>query len=463
MMRHLLLLFIFFLVLSGCDRSEKKTFDLLITNVSIIDIENDSIIPDQFIAIQSDTIRLVQHMEGIGDYSSRDTVNAENRYAMPGLWDMHVHFRGGDSLINENKRFLKLFLAFGITTVRDAGGDITPAVMNWKNDIAQNVIDGPEIFSSGPKLDGKNPAWDGSISITNSEEVRFALDSLENIKVDFVKIYDGSLDANTFYEILQQAEIKKLRTTSHVPLSADLIKAIDLGLDGVEHMYYIVKAVSPLADSLSQTDLGYGMMPQLINTFDKDLAQEVYTKLAKEQVSVTPTMHIGTVLGGLADNDHASDSLKNYMGKGIQKTYRGRIESAFRAKNSGSTMRQDLANLSAKMIVPMYRSGVNILAGSDSGAYNSFVYPGESLHAELEELVEAGLRPAEALQTSIINGPKFFGLEEHYGSLEKGKKANILILNANPLKEIKNTRTIEMIIKGTSVYTPDELLKAVKN
>ncbi len=457
-----ILIFISFLTLS-CQKEEKRSFDLLLTNAHIVDVKTDSVFQNKLIGIVNDTIQIVENMKDLGRFQAQDTIDAKNNYVMPGLWDMHVHFRGGDSLVEENKELLKLFLAYGITTVRDAGGDITPEVLKWRKNISGNSQDGPRIFSSGPKLDGEKPAWEGSIPVSSSVEISSALDSLDKMNTDYVKIYDGSLNAETFYEILKQAEERGLNTTSHVPMSADLLIAADLGLDGVEHMYYIAKAGSPLADSLSKTDLGYRMMPYILESFDEELAKQVYKKLASENVSITPTLHIGKVLSNLAEEDHSSDSLRNYVGEGIQKTYRRRIESAKRAKASGNNFRDGLEELFTAMIVPMYENGVNILAGSDSGAFNSFVYSGESLHSELEALVGAGLTPTQALKTSIINGPKFFDLEQYYGSIEEGKVADIIILKANPLVDIKNTRSIERVIKNQETYNPGKLLRSVQN
>ena len=463
-MKNLIFTCIISLLLFSCKKEEdKRSFDLLITNANIVDVEKDKILENRFLAISNDTIQMVGNMEEIEKYEYNEILDAENNYVMPGLWDMHVHFRGGDSLVDENKDLLSLFLAFGVTTVRDAGGDITPAVLDWKKGIAEGSMAGPRIFTSGPKLDGENPAWEGSIKVVEQADIKKALDSLERLNVDFVKMYDGSLKPEIFYGIIEEAEGRNMKTTGHMPLQADFTTAIDHGLDGIEHMYYTVKAASPLADSLAETDLGYRMMEPLIDSYDPELAQEIFRKMSLENVSITPTLHIGKTLANLLETDHTKDSLLQYVGKGIQKTYEGRIESAKRAKASGSKMREKMEKLSASMIVPMYKAGVNILAGSDSGAFNSFVYSGESLHAELEELVNAGLTPAQALETSVINGPKFFGLENIYGSLEEGKLADLIILKKNPLEEIKNTRSIKFVIRNNKIYTPGDLLKNLNN
>lgn len=170
-----------------------------------------------------------------------------------------------------------------------------------------------------------------------------------------------------------------------------------------------MKACSPKADSLTQLGLGYGMMETITETYNDQMANELFAELAQKQVYITPTLYIGKVLSNLADEDHSTDTLLSEIGVGIQKTYEGRIKSAKRAKSSGSQMREKVSNLAKEMIRPMFDAGVPILAGSDCGPFNSFVYPGEALWGELFSLVEAGLTPAEALKTSMIYGPAFSG------------------------------------------------------
>jgi imidazolonepropionase-like amidohydrolase len=437
------------ILITSCTSKEKTSADLVLFNTTIVDVQNNNTIENQFIAIKGDTIFSTGSMEEIPDYDASESMDLEGKFVMPGLWDNHVHFRGGTDLIAENQDLLSLFPKFGVTTVRDAGGDMTPAVMGWAKKINQKELVGPYIFTSGPKLDGPKPAWEGSIKIENQNDVEMALDSLQSINVDYVKIYDGSLSAENFYAIIEATEKRGMKVTGHMPMSADLEKAVDLGLDGSEHMYYIMKACSPKADSLTELGLGYSMMETITDTYDEKMASKFFTKLAQKEVYITPTLYIGKVLSQLADEDHSSDSLLSKIGEGIQKTYEGRIKSAQRAKSSGSQMREKVSNLAKEMIRPMFDAGVPILAGSDCGPFNSFVYPGEALWGELFSLVDAGLSPAEALKTSMIYGPAFFGLENQYGSVSKGKVADLLILRENPLKDIQHLRSIEVsILKG---------------
>ncbi|HSP40148.1 MAG TPA: amidohydrolase family protein [Gillisia sp.] len=453
------------LLFSSCS-DNKEEYDILISNVNIVDVESGNVTAGKLILIEGDTIRKIVNKEEIDSFTAREILDAGGGFIMPGLWDMHVHFRGGDTLINENKEFLPLFLAYGITSVRDAGGDITPALLQWRNQIAQGEIDGPLIFTPGPKLDGTSPAWAGSIKVTSAGEIETALDSLEALGADYVKIYDGNLTKEAFYEIIKASEKRGLKTTGHMPLTANFMVAIDHGLDGSEHMYYPLMACSPIADSLTSLNRGYGIVEQVIDSYDPDLAEEVFKKMSAKNVYVTPTLFIGTALAEILQKDHSRDSLLNYVGTGIQETYKGRIEGAKRSQASGSQMRQKMEAISSRMIRPMYDAGVSILAGSDCGAFNSYVYPGSSLLGELNSLVDAGLTPREALETSVINGPKFFDLQDYFGTVGQGRVAHLILLENNPLEDLANLENPVAVIKSGKVYSRDKLaalMAGIKN
>lgn len=464
MPKFLFLFLTLVLFLNSC--SETKQADLIFTDVSIVDVKNGLIIPNQLVAISGHRIIAADDATTLGNFSSEQIISLDGKFVMPGLWDNHIHFRGGQQLIEANQNLLPLLLRFGITSVRDGGGDITPSIHKWNNRVKKGELDGPHIFTPGPKLDGSRPAWDGSISVTTKEEAIKALDSLESINADFVKIYDGNLTKEAFYNIIEKAEARGLKTTGHMPLSADLMKAVELGLDGTEHLYYALKEGSPLADSLTEAGAGYSMITPLMNNYDEELAKKAYIKLAENEFYVTPTLHVGKTLAELLITDHSEDSLLNYISPEITETYQRRLNSAKRGGELYTETRSLWVTSFSNMVKPMYDSGINILAGSDSGPYNSFTYPGQSLHKELELLVNAGLTPQEALITSVINGPKFFDLENDYGSIEQGKIANLLILIENPLLDITNTTSISSVVSKGNWYSSEaleSLLKSIKN
>lgn len=452
MKKHFSSLLIWILVFYSCEEEKKSKYDLLILNATIIDVKTGTLNNGSFIAISNDTIRLSGKMNNMNKLESLETIDVDNKYVMPGLWDMHVHFRGGDSLIRENKNLLPLFLSHGVTTIRDAGGDITPSIMKWRNQLRNKTLDGPNIFTSGPKLDGPKPTWEGSINIVDSSQIKMALDSLEAIDVDYVKLYNYNLSKEIFYNILKEAEKRGLKTTGHVPETANLMEAIAYGLDGEEHMFSSLQACSKLVDGRLE--------------FDSKIAEEVYAKMASKDFYITPTLHIGKILTEILDTNHSSDELLPFIGKGIQKTYQMRINSAIKRKAEGSDLGAKTEKQFSEMIVPMYQAGINLLAGSDCGPFNSYTYPGESLHGELIILVEAGLTPQQALKCSIINGPKFFGLENYYGSMESNTVADLIVLDKNPLENIENIEEINTVINKGKVLSREsigQILKPLKH
>lgn len=455
-MKKIILLLLFTIVISSC-QSPKNMVDLLITNSSIVDLSNGSIKTGKLIGIIQDTIAFINDMDDLHKFNSKQLVDANDKFVMPGLWDNHVHFRGGDSLVNENKNLLPLFIAHGITTVRDAGGDISSSVLEWKAKIKKGDLVGPAIYTSGPKLDGPKRSWAGSIIVENQEDVKRAIDSLEQLKVDYVKIYNGSLSVEMYYEIIKEAEARGFKVTGHKPSGANLIKAADLGLDGVEHANFLMMITSTKGDSLRNLSPAgiydsETMEKLLVENFDIDLARQNLIELASKQFYVTPTVYVAKVLRDLAETDHSMDSLLAYIGPGIQKTYARRINTAKRFGERFKNYLHNDFNYSMNLYPLLYETGINILAGSDCGPFNSHVYPGSSLHSELELMVAAGLTPLQALKTSVVNGPKFFGLDKQYGNVEVGKIAYLIILEKNPLEEIKNTRSVSTVIQGTIVY-----------
>ena len=465
--------FLFFLLSSafvaGCNSSENEipVFDLVLKNVHVVDAGQGKLLENQLVAIRADTIRVVQPVSEELDFRADTVIDAAGKYLIPALWDMHVHFRGGEELTAENKALLPLYIANGVTVVRDAGGDLTPAILEWHQEMADGKLLAPRIYTSGPKLDGPNPTWGGSIELQSPAEVAAALDSLESLGVDYVKIYDSSISREVFLAIIAEAEKRGIKTTAHMPFTATLGEAIDAGLDATEHMYYVMKASAAKEDSLTryvreQKEAGnpvgfYTQLQWYLDRYDSTAAQHIFNKMAEENTAVVPTLHIGELLSNLASADHSQDAMLPYIGQGIQETYQGRLISAKRSSAEMREIRRQFGERFRAMVPEMQKRGVLILAGSDAGPYNSFVYPGQSLHEELEKLVAAGLTPAEALMSSTYNGAKFFEVENFYGTIEEGKSAELLLLNGNPLENISNTRNISALLYQNRLYSSQEL------
>ncbi|MGI4733547.1 MAG: amidohydrolase family protein [Janthinobacterium lividum] len=450
-------------------------YDLVITHVSVVDVVSGVVRPDQLVAIAQGKIVRVGPA-GSASYAAQQTLNGTGRYLLPGLWDMHVHFRGGDTLVAANKKSLALYLAHGITTVRDAGGDMTASIFQWRKEEAAGTLAGPRIFTSGPKIDGPGATWPGSLEVETPAQISKALDSLQRLKVDYVKIYDSKISGEAYLGTIAQAEQRGMKTTGHMPYSVTLGEAINRGLDATEHLYYVFKACSGKEDSLTALvraslatpkPLGlFAMLPAVYDTYSPAAAARIFQQMAAHHTAAVPTLAIGKTLAELAENDHAHDTLRAYIDPRIQRTYLRRLASARQQSAAGRAFTNKLEAKFMTLVPQMQAAGVTILAGSDSGPFNSFTYPGASLQDELVLLVQAGLTPAQALRAATLNGAQFMGVAGRTGTVAVGKDADLLLLTANPLADIANVKKISaVVLRGKTYPAPAlaALLQTIKN
>jgi hypothetical protein len=173
--------------------------DVLIRHAAVVDVEHALISPDQAVATKGDRIVAVGNdAEIAAAWGAARQVDGKGRFLIPGLWDMHVHFGGGAELVEENKALLPLYVAYGVTTVRDCSGDLANDVLNWRREITEGKLFGPRLLSSGPKIEGIKPVWKGTLETGSEVDVDQAVAKLVALKVDFVKITDNTLKPELF-------------------------------------------------------------------------------------------------------------------------------------------------------------------------------------------------------------------------------------------------------------------------
>jgi len=441
---------------------------LLIRNVNVVDVAEGVILPGRTVTIRDGRVSAVEEAAGPEEAAGAQELDGSGQYLIPGLWDMHVHFRGGEALIPENKALLPLYIANGVTMVRDAGGDITGSVLEWRREIEVGRLVGPRILTSGPKLDGPTGGWDGSIRLGSPEQVPAAIDSLETLGADYVKIYDGTISRDVYLAIVEETERRDMIVTGHMPMSVRFHEAVDRGLDATEHLYYAFKGSAANEDSVttavldrlgSPDPLGFRETLNLLRIrYDDAVAQRTFRRMAEAGTAVVPTLHIGGVLAVVDETDHAADHGLRYVHPNIEATYAGRVEGARRASPEARSERHVLQRIFISMVPEMHRAGVTILAGSDAGPFNSYVYPGFALHSEMEELVRAGLAPLEALRSATLHPARFMRRGDEYGQVKPGFRADLVLLDANPLEDIRNTRGVASVIfGGGTVFSRAEL------
>ena len=464
-------------LLAGCARKPTKLeiFDVVINHVTLVDVRTGQLQPNQVVAIARGKIVEVAPADR-DSYAARQYVNGNGRYLIPGLWDMHVHFRGGDSLAAANQKSLALYLAHGITTVRDAGGDLTPRIMEWRREMDAGRMPGPRIFTSGPKIDGPKAYWPGSLEVETPAQIRAALDSLRRLRVDYVKIYDSQISGPAFLETIRQAQRRGLKTTGHMPYSVTLGEAVRRGLDATEHLYYVFKACSGKEDSLTalvRQSLGtakplglFAVLPAIYDTYSPAAAARTFALMAKHRTAAVPTLFVQQTLAELSNHSHAQDSLLAYIDPRIQATYARRLASARAQSATAQAFSKKLGAKFASLVPLMQAAGVTLLAGSDAGPFNSYVYPGASLQEELILLVQAGLTPLQALQAATVNGAEFMGVGKRTAAIAVGRDADLVLLTANPLENIANIKKIDAVISRGKAYPAPalaNLMRSIRN
>jgi len=430
--------------------------DLVIRHVTIVDVEHARTIADQ--AVVTSGARIV----AAGDdarvapaWRAARTVDARNQYVIPGLWDMHVHFGGGPDLIEENKALLPLYVAHGITTVRDASGDLAQQVLAWRGEIANGALFGPTLLSSGPKIEGIAPIWKGTLETGSEADVDRAIATLTQLRVDFVKITDSTLRPDLFLYAVRKARAAGLNASGHIPMAVTVREAVDAGISSIEHLDYAFKA-GVKDEAAIAADFGAGRIDRaeanrrLDTGFDRATAMKAYRYLAEKGVSVAPTLNGSRILAFLDQDTHRGDTYLAYIGPGLRKTYQGRVERAAQADAAAVAQRHAHYGRVAAVLPLLQQAGVTILGGTDAGFLNSFNYPGVGLLDELSLYVKNGLTPAQALSSATRAGPAWFGRLDAYGAVSEGRAADLVLLDRNPLADIEALRsTRAVVLRGT--------------
>lgn len=469
---HLFYIAIF--ILSSCQSSEVIFEDALcIENISIIDPE-DGLKENQTIIIKEGKIYQVTPSQEL-DLSKMNTIiDGTGKFMIPGLWDAHIHFAYIEEMA---PRMLDLFLVNGITSVRDTGGEID-FVKKWKDKSLANPTNAPRVMIAGPLLDGLPNVYDGSdsghpplsVGLKSVEDVTDKINELDSLGVDLLKAYE-MLSPEQFGMVIQLGREKGLKVTGHVPLSMDVISASNAGLNSMEHLRNLELSCASNADSLllqrqnflvsGKGDKGGVLRSRIhkeqrkiaIANYDENKAKEVLNVLAKNQTWQIPTLALSTAhtTRYYADSDW-QESFK-YLPESIEQQWKSNIEGIL--ENEVPSFNIQYSKWIFDMVGKIHDSGIEIMAGTDCPI--SFLTPGRSLHHELAVLVEAGLSPLDAIKAATINPAKYFNIEDELGTIKKDKWADLVILDANPLEDINNTRRINAVVKQGKYFDRNEL------
>jgi len=433
--------------------------DVIVCDVTVIDVEAAMAVAGQAVVLRGDNIVAVGPDAKIArDWRAARQIDGKGKFLIPGLWDMHVHFGGGPDLIDENKALLPLYVVNGITTIRDASGDLPDQVLAWRTDIADGRLFGPRLLTSGAKIEGIKPLWKGTIEVGSTADVDAALVRLKDRdRVDFVKITDSTLKPDLFLYALRRAKALGLRTSGHIPMALTVQQAVEAGISSIEHLDYAYNAGAKDEAAIA-ADFAAGRIDRaeanrrLDAGFDRDVAMAAYRGFARQGVFVTPTLNGSRIIAYLDRDDHSKDAGLAYVGPKLRQTYAWRVERAAKADAAAIAARHQQIEDVATILPMLAEAGVPIIAGTDAGFLNSFNYPGFGLHDEIALFVEKGLTPAQALASATRAGPAWFGWLDRYGAVKPGMAADLVLLTRNPLNDIAATRAIDTVIMRGKVH-----------
>ena len=431
----------------------------VITDVNIVDVRTGEIRPDQVVIIEKNRIIAVGSRKETRYPRNAPTIlNGRGAFLIPGLWDMHVHLVFGDWFPRADEISLPLFVANGVTGVRDMGSDLQ-TVQSWRNEIEAGRLLGPRIMTSGPMLDGPKPRFPSSIAVATPEDGRRAVDQLKLSGADFIKL-QSLLPRDAVFAIAEEARKQEIPFEGHVPDSVRGSEMSNAGMHSFEHLIGIFEGSSPLEDEFLKGDKTEA---KFLASYDPVRASALATLLAKNQTWQCPTL-VWERGGNLIDvTDFSKDVRAKYVpAYWKDQTWKKFTEQVKQEFNTDDLeTRKKFTEKELEVVQILHKAGVPFLAGTDTppGVY---IFPGFSLHEELQRFVAAGFTPLEALQTATLNPAHFFQMEDQFGAIEKGKIADLVFLDANPLEDIRNTEKVSGVILNGKFLSKADLQKVLQ-
>jgi imidazolonepropionase-like amidohydrolase len=427
---------------------------IAVMHVTVIDGTGAKPKVDQTVVVKGERITKVGKTSKVKLPAGITMLDGTGKFLIPGLSDMHVHWYDQD--------YLPLFIVNGVTSVRLMWG--MPMHHEWRKEIEHESLPWPRLLIASAIVDGPKPIWPDSITVANETEGRKAVTQARHAGADFVKVY-SLLSRDAYFAIADEAKRQGIPFAGHVPVSVSAEEASAAGQKSIEHLTGILQACSSheaellksaqetLQAILTTTNSPLSMVAKEIQedqmalkTYNPKKARAVFSEFKKNHTWQCPTLTV-LRLATYADDpaSFTNDVRLKYMPPEVRSRW-GQLGNGSRMKSRTANdpeFARKLFKKEIEVVGAMHRAGVEILAGTDT--LNPYCYPGFSLHDELGLLVQSGLTPMEALQAATLNAARFMGREKELGTIEPGKLADLVLLDADPLQDIHNTKTIRAV------------------
>lgn len=472
MVRALLLI----IIVSGCFYGCKKeeTADLLLSNVNVIDVMQGRVIASRDLLIVGDQIKkIIPH--GQGNISSIKIVDGTGKYVMPGFWDMHVHFRTRklewDSLIHqlseENRDLLPIYVAYGITSVYDMGTNIADSLRQWRNQIHSGTLVGPNIYITGPKIEGSDAIFAGSLKIEDQEDVKKVMAHLSEMSVDGIKIMGAyDLEPKSYYEILRLAKKLELRSFSHDLETLSAEESSNQGLDALAHLRGIIHECFKEFDSVVATMKAQEILTpfhpeydayvdQMISKMDTSILRSKLDKMSLNNTALVSTVYYDAYRTKPSTYEATFLEPLKYVGPFFRRDVKARYERFGNATTKQMNFVKRVHEGNRKVLKMLPSTDMKLLIGTDSGYGNRA--PGIGYFRELKELADNGLSNAYIIRAATWNAAQFVGKSNFEGTVDKGKKADLVLLDKNPLDLLPSEKTLCGVIRNGKWFDKNNL------
>ena len=441
---------IFFLTISTAAFSQQpvdsRTQEIVLLMVDVIPMDNERVLADQTVIIRDNKIAAIgpklKYSKGA------HVVNANGKYLIPGLAEMHAHVPPIDDL-EPMKEVLRLFALNGITTIRGMLGH--PKHLELREMINKGEVLGPRLFTTGPSFNGS--------TVKTAEEAEKMVRAQKTAGYDFLKLHPG-LTMETFPAIVSTAKEVGIPFVGHVSFKVGIWRAIDADYSSIDHLDGFIEGMVPGIENMTEQQTGlFGMY--IADQVDEGQVPKLMKGLKDHHIWVVPTQSLAErwFAPAFTPEMFLSDPATKYMNKETADQWVSSKRNLIANPQYDPAKIENFVKLRRRLIKACQDNGVGLLLGCD--APQIFNVPGFSTHNELQYMVTAGLTPYQALKTGTVNVASYLD-QKDAGVIKEGAVADLVLLGGNPLVNISETQNIEGVMLNGKWLTKDYIRAELK-
>ena len=419
------------------------------TNVTVIDGVDSVPRRGQTVLVRGNRIERVAPSRLVRVPPGARVVDGRGRFLIPGLWDMHVH-----TAVVGGRELLGVYVANGVTGVRDMAGDWS-TLSSWRKEIAAGRLVGPRIIASGPYLEGGDVPIPHILTRT-PEQASAGVDSLITLGVDFVKVH-SQLTPRTYFAIARRARERGIIFAGHVPRTVGSAAASDSGQRSIEHLLAIPVPCTH-AESIALQPR-FTVQSALGRCSTEDLGP-LYARFVRNGTWVTPTFVAQYEIAGWPGRAVPGDSLAHYLPDSLRRYVAQIFPMPDSIPPGADSVGRAIFAKRLAQVAEMRRAGVRILTGTDAPLRNS--PPGFGLHEEMALMAEGGMPPLEVIRAATLEPARYLGMLDSLGRVAPGQLADLVLLEADPLRDIRNTRRIAAVVANGGLYLGRERERLIR-